>query len=82
MALYLDKKDLLDIESVDKYVVTDELIDMLRSAREYPCNQVLYYKLKDLEVIQKWKSMNFYKAYWLISVNLHPVWSFYRKFDF
>lgn len=38
MALYLDKRDLLDIEKVDKYVVSDDLIEKLKVAREYPCN--------------------------------------------
>lgn len=38
MALYLDKCDLLAIEKVDKYAVSDELIETLKDVREYICN--------------------------------------------
>lgn len=32
--------------------------------------------------MQKWKQFNIFRAYWLVSVNLHPIWSFFRRFDY
>jgi hypothetical protein len=37
------------VESENKYVVSDALINELVAKRKYSCNQVVFYKLKDVE---------------------------------
>lgn len=42
----------------------------------------MYYKLKDIEAMQQFKAFGWWQAYKLISGNIHPIRSFFKKFDY
>ena len=79
---YLDNDDRKKIEESNIYAVTDDTILNLSLARNYPVIQALFYKLKDIEAIQNWTQLTFCSVYWLISWNMHPLWSFLRRYDY
>lgn len=81
-SMYFDKKDHINFKEFECDPVLDELLVNLQKNRNFQFEEEMLYKIRNITTIRNWKEFNFFKAWWLISANLHPLFSVIYKFDY
>ena len=81
-AMYFDKRDHTNFKDFEWDLHLEELMNNLQKKRNLQFEEEMFYKFKDITTIYNWNEFDFFKAWWLISANFHPLFSLIYKFDY